>query len=413
MVVPVTLVKQDVDPAEVGLDADRLGRVDSYFASYVEGGVLPGFLIVVSRGGKIAHVAKHGWRDAENRLPVEDDTVFRIYSMTKPVTSVAAMMLYEEGRFRLTDPVSDYIPEFADLRVFVAGSALAPITRPAGQPMRVWHLLTHTAGLTYGFLQQHPCDAMYRAAGFEWAVPEGFDLEAACAGWAKLPLMFDPGTSWNYSVATDVLGRLVEVWSGTTLDRFFQERILGPLQMSDTAFFAEGDAAERLAVLYTPDPATGRIRPLEQFGRAALRKPKFLSGGGGLVSTAGDYHRFAQMLLGRGEFEGVRLLGSRTVDYMTTNHLPDGRDIASFGHPISEPDEGVGFGLGFSVVLDPARHKTLSSAGEFAWGGAASTNFWVDPAEDLTVVLMTQLLPSTSLPIRPRLTALVQQAIVD
>jgi len=409
----VTSIKQEVEPAEVGLDAARLGRIEQYFARFVDDGVLPGFLVMVSRGGKIAHVAKYGWRDLERKLPVEDDTIFRIYSMTKPVTSVAAMMLYEEGRFRLQDPVSDYLPEFADLRVYVSGSSAAPVTRPAGEPMRVWHLFTHTAGLTYGFLYTHPCDAIYRAAGFEWASPPGLDLQASCEAWARLPLMFDPGSGWNYSVATDVLGRLVEVWSGTTLDRFFAERIFEPLQMDDTAFFAEGEALERLAVLYTPDPETGKARILDAMGSVATKRPSVLSGGGGLVSTAGDYHRFAQMLLGEGELDGVRLLGSRTLAYMTTNHLPDGRDIASFGHPIAEADPGVGFGLGFSVVLDPARRKTLSSAGEFAWGGAANTAFWVDPAEDLTVIWMTQLLPSMAVLIRPRLSVLVQQAIVD
>lgn len=280
--------------------------------------------------------------------------------------------------------------------------------------MRVWHLMTHTAGFTYGFFYQHPCDAMYRAAGFEWGGPKGLDLQASCDAWAGLPLMFEPGTSWNYSVATDILGRLVEIWSGTTLDRFFAERIFEPLQMSDTGFVADAGALDRLAVLYTPDGATGKARPLREMGRVATRKPRALSGGGGLVSTAGDYHRFTQMLLGEGQLDGVRLLGPRTLAYMTMNHLPDGRDTASFGHPISgDVEEGVGFGLGFSVVLDPARHKTLSSRGEFAWGGAASTSFWVDPAEDLTVVWMTQLLPSSSVPIRPRLTPLVYQAIVD
>ncbi len=410
----MTLVKQEVDPAEVGLDVSRLGRIEAHFAPFVDSGVLPGFLVVVARAGKVAHVAAYGWRDVEQRRPVETDTIFRIYSMTKPITSVAAMMLYEEGRFRLDDPVSDYLPAFADLRVYSGGSALAPVTKAASEPMRVWHLMTHTAGLTYGFLYQHPCDAMYRAAGFEWGSPKGFDLEASCDSWARLPLMFEPGTSWNYSVATDVLGRLVEIWSGTTLELFFAERIFEPLQMFDTGFFAEGDALDRLAVLYTPDGATGKARPLREMGRVATSKPRVLSGGGGLLSSAGDYHRFTQMLLGEGQLDGVRLLGSRTLAYMTTNHLPDDRDMASFGHPISgEPDEGVGFGLGFSVVLDPVRHRTLSSAGELAWGGAASTSFWVDPAEDLAVVWMTQLLPSSSVPIRPRLTPLVYQAIVD
>lgn len=409
----VTALKQEVDPQDVGLDAARLGRIESHFSPLVDDGTFPGFLVVVSRGGKIAHLANYGWRDIERRLPVETDTVFRIYSMTKPITSVAAMILYEEGRFRLTDPVSDYIASFADARVYVDGSYLKPVTRPATEPVRVWHLMTHTAGLTYGWMFRHACDAMYRAAGFEWGGPKGYDLERSCDAWASLPLMFDPGSSWNYSVATDVLGRLVEIWSGKPLDDFFAERIFEPLQMTDTAFDAER-SLERLAVLYTPDPATQKAQPLGSMGSWVTRKPSMLSGGGGLVSTAGDYHRFAQMLLGRGELDGVRILGPRTLDYMTCNHLPGGRDLASFGHPISgDPDHGLGFGLGFSVVLDDARHRVLSSVGELAWGGAASTCFWVDPAEDLTVVFMTQLLPSSTVPVRPRLTPLVYQAIVD
>ncbi|MGH9295481.1 MAG: serine hydrolase domain-containing protein, partial [Acidimicrobiales bacterium] len=344
---------------------------------------------------------------------VETDTIYRIFSMTKPVTSVAAMMLYEEGCFRLSDPVADYLPEFSDSRVYVSGSALAPLTRPAAEPMRIWHLFTHTAGLTYGFLHQSVVDALYRRAGFEWGCPAGFDLAASCTAWAGLPLLFDPGSSWNYSVATDVLGRLVELWSGMSLDAFFSQRIFGPLQMDETGFSVAPEHLERLAVLYGP-AADGSIHPLADMAELGRRPPAVLMGGAGLVSTIGDYRRFAEMLLRRGELEGTRLLGARTVSYMGENHLPGGRDIAFFGHPISgEPDPGVGFGLGLSVVVDPARHRVVSSDGELGWGGAASTTFFLDPCEDLVVVWMTQLLPSSTIPVKARLQPLVYQAIVD
>ena len=408
-------LQQDAEPSDVGLDAERLQRIDRHFTAFVDEGRLPGFLVMVSRGGKVPYVATYGWRDVEQRLPVELDTLFRIYSMTKPITSVAAMMLYEEGRFRLDEPVSTYLPEFAELQVYAGGSSVNPITRPASEPMRIWHLLTHTSGLTYGFLYQTVVDAIYRARGFEWGSPRGADLAGSCQGWASLPLLFEPGTSWNYSVATDVVGRLVEVLSGQSLDRFFAERIFEPLGMDDTGFHLERDEdINRLAVLYTPHPETGKAMPNTAMGRVGRVAPAVLSGGGGLVSSAGDYHRFTQMLLGGGELDGTRLLSPRTLAYMTENHLPGGHDIAWFGHPISgEPDEGIGFGLGFSVTMDSVRHRALSSVGEFAWGGAASTSFWVDPAEDLTVVWMTQLLPSGTLPIKPRLQPLVYQAIVD
>ncbi|HET6793929.1 MAG TPA: serine hydrolase domain-containing protein [Acidimicrobiales bacterium] len=405
----------EVEPKEVGLDADRLARIDSHFARYVDDGRLPGWSLLVSRRGRVAHVSHRGRRDMEAGLPVGGDTLFRIYSMTKPVTSVAAMMLYEQGAFELKDPVSRFIPSFADTRVYRSGSALNPVTEPAVEPVRIWHLLTHTSGLTYGFHYAHPVDAMYRAAGFEWGSPPDTDLEGCCDRWASLPLLFQPGSEWNYSVSTDVLGRVVEVASGMPLDEALDAMIFRPLGMVDTSFSVAADQAGRLAALYGPDPATRRATRIDAMGAAALSKPAYLSGGGGLVSSLHDYHRFTQMLLGRGELDGTRLLGSRTVDYMATNHLPGGADLETIGRPLFAETsfDGVGFGLGFSVVLDPAANKVLSSRGEFAWGGAASTAFWVDPAEAVTVVFMTQLLPSSTHPIRPQLKQLVYQALVD
>jgi CubicO group peptidase (beta-lactamase class C family) len=408
----------EAEPAEVGLDGERLKRIDAHFAGYVADGRLPGWLLTVRRHGRLAHVARCGSRDLEAGLPVTDDTVWRIYSMTKPITSVAAMILYEEGTLALTDPVSAFIPAFADVRVYDGGSDLKPVTVPAQEPVRIWHLLTHTAGLTYGFHRVHPVDALYRAAGFEWGTPAGVDLAQACDIWAGLPLLFQPGTEWNYSVATDVLGRVVEVASGQRLDEFLAARILRPLGMIDTAFWAGPEAAPQLAALYRPGP-DGKATRMDTFGRAALREPRMLGGGGGLVATAADYDRFTLMLLDRpdspaGQLDGTKLLSSRTVGYMTRNHLPGGLDLETFGRPIfaESPFRGIGFGLGFAVVIDPVPGKVVCSAGEISWGGAASTTFWIDQDAGLTVSFFTQLLPSSTHPIRPQLRQLVYQALI-
>jgi CubicO group peptidase (beta-lactamase class C family) len=413
----MTSLQVEVDPEKAGFDAGRLARIDRHFARYVDDGRLPGWLLLVSRNGRIAHLSTYGRRDIEADLPVELDTRFRIYSMTKPVTSVAAMMLLEEGAFQLKDPVARFIPSFADARVYRGGTALAATqqTEPVTEPVRIWHLLTHTAGLTYGFHHAHPVDEMYRAAGFEWTTPEGLDLAGCCEAWAGIPLLFQPGSEWNYSVASDVLGRVVEVASGQPLDRFFAERIFAPLGMTDTAFWVGEDTVKDLAALYVPAPGTGRALRHDALGQGALRRPAAFLGGQGLISTAADYHRFTRMLLGGGELDGARLLGSRTLRYMTRNHLPGGADLEAFGRPLfaEATFDGVGFGLGFSVVLDPVANKVPSSPGEFAWGGAASTAFWVDPVERITALFLTQLMPSSTYPLRPELRQLVYQALVD
>ena len=410
----------DTDPAEVGLDGSRLERLDRRLARWVDDGQLPGFLVTVSRHGRLAHVGRRGSRDVENGRPVEEDTRWRIFSMTKPVTSVAAMMLYEEGAFELTDPVAKWLPEFAETRVYVAGSAQKPVTQPQVEPIRVWHLLTHTSGLTYGFHHAHPVDAMYRAMGHEWGTPPGADSAEVCRQWASVPLVFQPGSEWNYGVSTDVLGRLVEVVSGQTLDVFFQERVFGPLGMTDTSFgLREDDDVDSLARLYAavpgqPGGAPTGFAPIDAMGEAAHRKPVFLSGGGGLVSTAGDYLRFCEMLRRGGSYDGGRLLGPRTLAHMVRNHLPGNADLETFGRPLfaETPLRGVGFGLGFSMVLDPTRYGGVASVGDYSWGGAASTAFYVDPVEDVVVSFYTQLLPSSTLPIRAYLRALVNQAVV-
>jgi CubicO group peptidase (beta-lactamase class C family) len=414
----VSELKVEVDPAEVGLAPDRLRRMDDHFTRYVDDGRLPGWLITVSRRGRVAHLSCYGYRDTEAGLPVEPDTLWRIYSMTKPITSVAAMMLYEEGAIALTDPVAAFIPAFAGVRVFTGGSDQRMATVPATEPVRIWHLLTHTAGLTYGFHRVHPCDAMHRAAGFDIDTRPGVTLAEACDIWAGIPLLFQPGTEWNYSVATDVLGRVVEVVSGQRLDEFFAQRILGPLGMTDTGFYATPADLPRLAALYGMAPGRKAVR-MDGLGEAARKPPSMLSGGGGLVSTAADYHKFTEMLLHRadspaGELDGVRLLSPRTVSFMGRNHLPGGVDLETFGRPLNAeaPFRGVGFGLGFAVVIDPVPGKVVCSPGELSWGGAASTTFWIDPAEELTVSFFTQLMPSSAHPIRPRLRQLVYQALL-
>jgi CubicO group peptidase (beta-lactamase class C family) len=314
--------------------------------------------------------------------------------MTKPITSVAAMILYEEGALSLLDPVAKYIPSFGDARVYRGGPAVAPLTAPASEPMLVWHLLTHTSGLTYGFYFLNPVDELYRNAGYLLGMPEDYTLEEACDRWASFPLLFEPGSEWNYSQAVDVLGRVVEVASGQSLDEFFAERIFGPLGMSETAFALSEDDQARLAQLYALDPETGKAVPNPQANLISAERPRFFAGGHGLVSTAADYHRFTQMLLRRGELDGVRVLSPRTVDLMTSNHLPGNATIDDFGRPLGAlvSNVGRGFGLGFAPLVDPIAAKSLSSLGEYTWGGAAGTHFWVDPAEELTVLFFTQVL---------------------
>ncbi|HUY43021.1 MAG TPA: serine hydrolase domain-containing protein [Acidimicrobiales bacterium] len=406
-------VEVNVDPRAFGVDPGQLARVEAHFNAYVENRRLPGWLATVARGGEIVWKGSGGLRDREARLPVTDDTIWRVASMTKPVTSIAAMMLYEEGHFDLNDDVGRWIDSFQSPRVYVGGTPAKPLTVPAIEPVRVHHLLTHMSGLTYGFQYTHPVDAMYRAKGYDFGYPGGTDLAGAVDDWIELPLLFQPGSAWNYSVSVDVLGRLVELWSGQRLDEFIKERITDPLAMTDTHWWCPPEKADRLASAYVPSRDGAKL--LEAATSNALREPRLLSGGGGLFSTAHDYHRFATMLLRGGELDGVRLLSSRTLELMTRNHLPHNQDLASTATgQFAEADyAGVGFGLGFSVAIDQARNKSLVSAGTFGWGGAFSTVFWVDPAEDLTVSFFTQLLPSSTYKIRRELQRLVYPALVD
>ncbi|MFJ9737479.1 serine hydrolase domain-containing protein [Streptomyces sp. NPDC101166] len=405
-------LRQEVDPREAGLDAKALDRLDRYVAHHVDGGRLPGFLMAVARGGRVAHLTTHGRRDIAAGLPVEADTLYRIYSMTKPVTSVAALTLVEDGSLSLDDPVADHLPAFADQRVYVSGSGADLTTRPAGQPLLVRHLMTHTAGLTFAFYHCHPVDALYREAGLDSAVLPGSDLAGTVEAYARLPLQFEPGTQWNYSVATNVLGRVIEVVSGRPLDEFLAERVFGPLAMPDAGFQVTDEQAERLAELYG-DTDSGAIQPIP--GLPLSGRPRFLSGSGGMVASAYDIHRFMEMLRRRGELDGVRLLRPETVDLMTRNHLPGGADLRTVGSRPAhdEPgNDGVGFGLGVSVVIDPSRTQAPAGLGTFGWSGVATTTFWVDPSRDLTVQFLTQLRPRKSLKLYPELKRLVHEAVV-
>ncbi|MGC0413367.1 CubicO group peptidase (beta-lactamase class C family) [Streptomyces sp. SAI-195] len=406
-------LRQEVDAGAAGLDPEALDRLDLHFARQVDEGRLPGFLVAVARGGRVAHLTAHGQRDVAAGLPVTADTLWRIYSMTKPVTSVAVLTLVEEGRLSLDDPVDRYLPAFAEPRVYVGGTGDDVVTRPAAGPVRVGHLMTHTAGLTFGFYRTHPVDALYRAAGVESSVRPGADLAETVDLYASLPLQFEPGTEWNYSVASNVLGRLVEVVSGQPLDVFCAERIFGPLGMTDTGFHVTDAQAGRLAELYG-ETEDGGITPVP--GLPLRGRPRFLSGSGGLVSSAYDVHRFAELLRRRGALDGVRLLAPATVDLMTRNHLPGGADLRALGsRPAHDQpgNDGVGFGLGVSVVIDPSRTRSPSGLGTYGWSGVATTTFWVDPGRDLTVQFMTQVRPKSSHTVYPDLKRLVHEALVE
>lgn len=400
-------------PAALGFDPARLARLDRFLAErYVAPGRLPCALLLVARHGRLAHRSVLGHASPERGVPLAEDTLFRIYSMTKPVTSVALMMLVEEGRISLDDPVERWIPSWRDLRVWRAGAAGAFDTVPVERPMRVLDLMRHTSGLTYGFQHRTPVDALYRSARLDPF--ERDSLADFVEALAAAPLEFSPGTGWNYGVSTDVVGHLVALASGQPFDAFVRTRILAPLGMHDTGFHVPGEKAARLADCYVRTPE-GTLAP-GALGGDVRRPPAAPSGGGGLVGTAHDYLRFCEALRRGGELGGVRLLGPKTLALMRMNHLPEGRDLAALAPPgmfAEVPYQGVGFGLGFATVVDPARCGVASSPGEFSWGGMASTAFWVDPVEHVSVVFMTQLIPSSTWPVRRELRTLVNAAIVE
>jgi CubicO group peptidase (beta-lactamase class C family) len=404
-----------VDPKEVGLDATRLKNIDKHFNRYVDEGRLSGYAVAVARHGKVAHFGMYGHKDSETSAPITDDTMYRIYSMTKPITSIALMMLVERGLLQLTDPVSKFIPSFGETRVWNTGTVLKPLTNALTEPIRIWHLLTHTAGMTYGWMYSDLVDDMYRRAGFEAGEAYKDSLEVVCDKYAALPLLFQPGSSWNYSVATDIVGRVIEVVGKMPLDEFFDKNIFQPLEMHDTGFWVPEEKYERVASLYRYDETNHKKAKISGFANSSLEKPAFLSGGGGLISTAGDYFKFIRMLEGRGKSGNVQLLSPSTFEMMVMNHLPNNADISTFGRPLGEEIfyDGLGFGLGFGVVVDQAKTRVACPNGTFSWGGMASTAFWVDPVNEISAMFFTQLIPSSTYPIRQYLRSLVYAAVTN
>ena len=408
-----------LDPFTAGFDASRLGRIAQHFQQhYIDPGKIAGCQMVVGRHGALAYHASLGLRDRERNVPLGDDTIFRIYSMTKPLTSIALMQLFEQGRFQLDDPVARFVPSWRNHRVWVSGSGDSMVTEPAHRPVSFRDLLSHTSGLTYGGVlpgmgDQHPIDEIYRSmqirsAGVATTMPEFLDK------LGQVPLRFQPGTAYMYSLATDACGALVEVISGVPFTDYLRTNILDPLGMHDTSFQVAPEKQSRFAANYARQPDKTTTLLDDPATSAFLHPPAFVSGGGGLTGTAADYSRFCEMLRRKGEVDGQRIIGPRTLDLMTMNHLPGGKDLASLDVDLQTlyGNVGVGFGLGFASTIDQVATGALTR-GDYYWGGAASTVFWVDPIEDLWVIFMTQLMPSGTFDFRGQMRSLVYSAIID
>jgi CubicO group peptidase (beta-lactamase class C family) len=401
--------------ASLGFSPERLARIDRLLQEkYIGPGRMPCAQVLVARRGEVIHQSVLGLADVERGVKAADDTVYRIYSMTKPVACVALMTFVEEGLIALDDPVSKHIPAWKDLSVFAAGLEPAFLTTPPARPMQVVDLMRHTSGLTYGFQTRTNVDAAYRKLKVEEIHGE-HDLESFIGMLAKLPLEFSPGEAWNYSVSTDVVGYLVQKLGGKPLSQVLQERIFDPLKMVDTGFFVRPEQKARFAACYNATPKGGLKLQDDPATSPYLKPPALESGGGGLVSTAADYMRFCNMLLNGGELEGARILAPKTIRLMASNHLPGDKDLTELSRSLfsESTNAGVGFGLGFAVVFDPPKTLIPCSKGEFYWGGAASTAFWVDPVEQVTAVFMTQTLPSSTYPIRRELRTLVYSALME
>jgi CubicO group peptidase (beta-lactamase class C family) len=395
---------QIVSPESVGLSSARLERIRPVMQRYVDQGTFAGILTLVARQGQVAHLETFGWQDLETRRPVTVDTIFRIYSMSKPITSAAAMMLCEEGRLRLADPLSRYLPEFKDARVLVARPDGSYDLVPARREVTIHDLMTHSGGLSYGSDEHSALDTLYRET-LKRLDRKKSTLEEWMQGFARarLPLAFQPGTDFRYSFSIDLLGYVIQLAAGRPFEEFLQTRIFAPLGMIDTAFWVPPEKMGRFAVTYTP-ASSGGLKPIEPLGGDDITRPNIVPfGGGGLVSTAADYFRFGQMLLNGGELEGVRLLGRKTVEWMLQNHLPAGI------HPMG--DLANGFGLGGAVLLHPGLSHRPGSAGRFGWGGAANTEWWIDPAEQVNCLIMLQYMPCFTIPIVEDFAQLAYQAL--
>lgn len=406
--------------ASTGLDADRLGLITEHLDKhYIKTGKLVGCQTLVARHGKVAYQSALGQMDRERSKPLRDDTIFRIYSMTKPITSVALMKLHEQGHFQLNDPVSKVIPEWRHQRVWVAGSGPDMQTRAPARPVTFRHMLNHSGGITYGGgpltvpgATLHPVDEAYQQLGLTRGARQ--DLESFVRGLGKAPLRYEPGERWMYSFSTDVCGYLVQALSGMPFEDYLQKYIFDPLGMKDTAFHIAPDKVDRFAANYVRREDKTLALMDDPHKSSYAEPPVFVSGGGGLVSTMADYHRFCEMLRRGGELDGARIIGPRTLRLMAQNHLPGGRDLTqlAIGAFSETVNEGIGFGLGFATTLGEVAAGSYGP-GDFYWGGMASTIFWVDPREDLVVIFMTQLVPSGTFNIRGQLKNLVYSAIVD
>ncbi len=411
---------QTIKPQDAGFDSDRLSRISAWMDRYVEDRKYPGSSLLIARGGQEVYFSASGRRNIAADLPFERDTVARIYSMTKPITTVAAMTLVEQGLFHLDAPVSEFLPAFRDMTALVPGAERLDQVEPCASPT-IHQLMTHTSGLSYPFnpgVLSREMDEQKIMFG-----PNQGRLADMADRLGALPLAFRPGTRWEYSVGIDVLGRVIEVVSGQSLDRFLADTILDPLGMTETRFRVPEGTGNRFASLYTPlsgsamdlnavEKSGDPLRLTDEAGSSPFETAEMHSGGGGLVGTIDDYMAFAEMLRCGGAFDGGQILSPHTLGFMMRNHLPG--DIASMGPQsfAEQPMEGMGFGLGGSVVLDPGRVRSPCSIGDFSWGGMASTFFWIDPVLDLSVVFFTQLSPSSSYPARPQLKALVHGALV-
>ena len=401
-----------VSPESVGLDGKVMGNIRDYLKEqYVEPGKYVGTLTLVARKGEIAYLDALGFMDRENKKAMQEDAIFSIYSMSKPITSIALMQLYEKSLFRLDDPIHWHIPSWRNLRVYESGLYPNFLTSRPNRHMTIRDLLSHMSGLTYDFMLRTNVDAAYRKTKLQATG----DLQAMIDTLAQLPLEFSPGEQWNYSVSTDVCGYLVEHFSGMKLDKYFQKHIFDPLGMEDTGFSCAKEKVNRLASLYEQHPKKGPVLVDPGGAKTArVKKRKMLSGGGGLLSTMSDYYRFCSMLLNQGELDGTRIIGRKTLAMMASNHLPDNRDLTEMSQSaFSETTyQGVGFGLGFSVILDPVKTQSLTDEGEYGWGGAASTVFWVNPKEEMVVIFLTQLLPSSTYQVRRELRSLVYSSLM-
>ena len=399
---------------DFGFAPERLSFIDEHLQrNYLDSNRYVGTLMGIYRRGELGYVSSMGLMDREAKRPMSRDTIFRIYSMTKPITSVALMTLYEKGLFQLDDPVSEYIPSFRDFDVYQDGVIGNFKTSGLEREMTVRDLLTHQSGLTYGFMERTNVDYAYRELGIEKESQES--LQEFVELLTTIPLEFSPGKAWNYSVSTDVCGYLIEVISGQTLDEFFRREIFEPLDMVDTGFYVSSDKKTRLASCYEYEELKQPKLVDDAITGKYLHPPQVLSGGGGLVSTLDDYMSFCKMILNGGDAADHRIISRKTLDLMSSNHLANGGDLRScaYGRWSETSYTGVGFGLGFSVLLDPGASQVSGSIGELAWGGAASTAFWIDPLEDLAVVFLTQLLPSSQFNVRRELRSLVYSAISD